>query len=198
MKLVEPLRELFKDEVRVPEKVFGAPMKSGSVAVEVSPELLGVGYIIGPRIASIMCAGGVLTYLVLIPLIKFFGDGLTTPLAPGCGTDQCSGSWPDSRRVCAVHRRRCRSRRRGHQSVSSVADDLTWFETGTAGLPREGRCAIDTAHAERHSVEVGRHRRRGADGGDYAGTVAARQPDRCVPDRIVRLSIRDGVVSPHR
>jgi uncharacterized oligopeptide transporter (OPT) family protein len=67
----------------VPEKVFGAPMKSGSVAVEVSPELLGVGYIIGPRIASIMCAGGVLTYLMLIPLIKFFGEGLSLPLAPG-------------------------------------------------------------------------------------------------------------------
>ncbi len=73
----------FKGWKDVPEKVFGAPMKSGSVAVEVSPELLGVGYIIGPRIASIMCAGGVLTYLVLIPLIKFFGDGLTAPLAPG-------------------------------------------------------------------------------------------------------------------
>lgn len=67
----------------VPEKVFGAPMKSGSVAVEISPELLGVGYIIGPRIASIMCAGGVLTYLMLIPLIKFFGQGLSSPLAPG-------------------------------------------------------------------------------------------------------------------
>ena len=67
----------------VPEKVFGAPMKSGSVAVEISPELLGVGYIIGPRIASIMCAGGVLTYLLLIPLIKFFGEGLSGPLAPG-------------------------------------------------------------------------------------------------------------------
>ena len=73
----------FKGWKDVPEKVFGAPMKSGSVAVEVSPELLGVGYIIGPRIASIMCAGGVLTYLVLIPLIKFFGDGLTSPLTPG-------------------------------------------------------------------------------------------------------------------
>ncbi|MEO8102742.1 MAG: oligopeptide transporter, OPT family [Betaproteobacteria bacterium] len=73
----------FKGWKDVPEKVFGAPMKSGSVAVEVSPELLGVGYIIGPRIASIMCAGGVLTYLLLIPLIKFFGDGLTTPVAPG-------------------------------------------------------------------------------------------------------------------
>src|SRR6266542_1357861 len=41
----------------VPEKVFGAPLKGGSVGVEISPELLGVGYIIGPRIASVMCAG---------------------------------------------------------------------------------------------------------------------------------------------
>ena len=66
----------------VPEKVFGAPLKAGSVGIEVSPELLGVGYIIGPRIASIMCGGGVLSYLMLIPLIKFFGEGLPTPLAP--------------------------------------------------------------------------------------------------------------------
>src|SRR5712691_8139384 len=67
----------------VPEKDFGAPLKGGSVGVEISPELLGVGYIIGPRIASIMCAGGVLAYLLLIPLIKFFGDALPVPLAPG-------------------------------------------------------------------------------------------------------------------
>ena len=67
----------------VSEIVFGAPMKSASVAVEISPELLGVGYIIGPRIASIMCAGGVLTYLLLIPMIRFFGDGLSVPLPPG-------------------------------------------------------------------------------------------------------------------
>ncbi len=66
-----------------PEKVFGAPLKSGAVGVEVSPELLGVGYIIGPRIASIMCAGGVLAYLLLIPLIKFFGDNLQSVIAPG-------------------------------------------------------------------------------------------------------------------
>ncbi|MDD3179120.1 MAG: oligopeptide transporter, OPT family [Opitutaceae bacterium] len=67
----------------VPEKVFGAPFQAGSVSAEISPELLGVGYIIGPRIAAIMCAGGVLSYLVLIPLIKFFGGGIPTPLAPG-------------------------------------------------------------------------------------------------------------------
>ncbi|HEV7238189.1 MAG TPA: oligopeptide transporter, OPT family [Thermoanaerobaculia bacterium] len=65
-----------------PTKVFGGHFNGASVAVEVSPELLGVGYIIGPRIAAIMCAGGVLAYLVLIPMIKFFGSALTTVLPP--------------------------------------------------------------------------------------------------------------------
>jgi putative OPT family oligopeptide transporter len=62
---------------------FGAPLKAGSVGAEISPELLGVGYIIGPRIAFTMAAGGVLSYLLLIPMIKFFGDALTVPVAPG-------------------------------------------------------------------------------------------------------------------
>ncbi|MEJ7804632.1 MAG: OPT/YSL family transporter, partial [Telluria sp.] len=63
--------------------VFGAPLKAGSIGAEVSPELLGVGYIIGPRIAMTMAAGGVLSYLMLIPMIAFFGDLLTVPVAPG-------------------------------------------------------------------------------------------------------------------
>lgn len=66
----------------VPEKIFGRPFSGASVAAEISPELLGVGYIIGPRIAGIMCAGGVLAYLVLIPMIRFFGDALASPLPP--------------------------------------------------------------------------------------------------------------------
>ncbi|APV52034.1 oligopeptide transporter, OPT family [Betaproteobacteria bacterium GR16-43] len=77
-KMLNVAFKLWKD---VPEKVFGAPLKAGSVSVEVSPELLGVGYIIGPRIASIMCAGGVLSYLLLIPLIAHFGEtaGVVAP-----------------------------------------------------------------------------------------------------------------------
>jgi putative OPT family oligopeptide transporter len=71
---------LWKD---TPEKVFMAPLKGGSIGCEITPELLGVGYVIGPRIASVMAAGGVLSYLLLIPLIKFFGEGLAGPLAPG-------------------------------------------------------------------------------------------------------------------
>ncbi|MFC4931347.1 OPT family oligopeptide transporter [Massilia sp. GCM10023247] len=62
---------------------FGAPLKAGSAGAEVSPELVGVGYIIGPRIAFTMAAGGVLSYLLLIPMIKFFGELLTVPLSPG-------------------------------------------------------------------------------------------------------------------
>jgi putative OPT family oligopeptide transporter len=81
--LYKTLNVAFKGWKDVPEKIFGAPLKGGSVSAEVSPELLGVGYIIGPRIAAIMCGGGVLSYLLLIPMIKFFGEGMTTPLAPG-------------------------------------------------------------------------------------------------------------------
>jgi putative OPT family oligopeptide transporter len=72
--------KLWKD---VPEKIFGAPFAAGSISAEISPELLGVGYIIGPRIAGIMCGGGVLAYLVLIPMIKFFGSAIPGVLPPG-------------------------------------------------------------------------------------------------------------------
>ncbi len=41
-----------------PEKIFAAPLRGGSISATIEPALLGVGYIIGPRIASIMCAGG--------------------------------------------------------------------------------------------------------------------------------------------
>lgn len=73
----------FKLWKEVPERVFGAPFKSGSISAEISPELLGVGYIIGPYIAGLMVGGGVLAYLVLIPAIQFFGGTSEVALAPG-------------------------------------------------------------------------------------------------------------------
>ena len=76
------IEQIFKTWKEYPGKVFGKPFEGGSIAVENNPALLGVGYIIGPRIASIMVAGGVLAYLVLIPAIKYFGGGWMTPLAP--------------------------------------------------------------------------------------------------------------------
>lgn len=78
-KTLNSLLRLWKDS---PGIVFGAPLRNGSVSAEISPELLGVGYIIGPKIAGIMAAGGVLSYLVLIPMIRYFGEGLSEPLSP--------------------------------------------------------------------------------------------------------------------
>src|SRR4051812_22119236 len=76
--------KLWKDtlDVRLYSPATGAGLKKGVFGGELDPALLGVGYIIGPRIASIMVAGGVLAYLVFVPAIAYFGEGLTAPLAP--------------------------------------------------------------------------------------------------------------------
>jgi len=68
--------KLFREVLSTPLK----GLKSATLSTEVSPELLGVGYIIGPRVAAITFAGGVLSYLILIPAISFFGAGLDQPL----------------------------------------------------------------------------------------------------------------------
>lgn len=57
-------------------------IKGGSIELENNPALLGVGYIIGPYVSGIMLGGGILSYLVLIPLIKFFGETAPNPIAP--------------------------------------------------------------------------------------------------------------------
>jgi putative OPT family oligopeptide transporter len=98
--LYKALNVAFKGWKDTPEKVFGPPFAAGSVSAEISPELLGVGYIIGPRIGSIMCAGGVLAYLVLIPAIKFFGSAIPGPLAPG--TVPISGMSPNAIRSAYI------------------------------------------------------------------------------------------------
>jgi putative OPT family oligopeptide transporter len=54
----------------------------GEIQVEVSPELAGVGYIIGPKIAGYLFGGGIVSFFVLIPAIKYFGAGLAAPVAP--------------------------------------------------------------------------------------------------------------------
>lgn len=98
--LYKVLNVAFKGWKDTPEVVFDAPLKAGSIGAEISPELLGVGYIIGPRIASVMAAGGVLSYLLLIPMIKFFGEHLNVPIAPG--TKLISDMSPDDIRGAYV------------------------------------------------------------------------------------------------
>jgi putative OPT family oligopeptide transporter len=65
----------------IPTRLFTF-FKGASVAAEITPELLGVGYIIGPRVSANMMAGGMLAYLILIPAITIFGEHLDTVMFP--------------------------------------------------------------------------------------------------------------------
>ena len=63
---------------------YNPPWYSGSsIRANTTTEYLGVGYIIGPRIAGVIFAGGVFAWMVVMPAIKFFGGSLTAPLYPG-------------------------------------------------------------------------------------------------------------------
>ncbi|MBQ2801264.1 MAG: oligopeptide transporter, OPT family [Lachnospiraceae bacterium] len=53
----------------------------GEIGTQIYPAVMSVGYICGPRIASYMFAGGILSWLVLIPMIVLFGEQLV--LYPG-------------------------------------------------------------------------------------------------------------------
>jgi putative OPT family oligopeptide transporter len=57
-------------------------LKGAAVRVDAVAEYLGVGYIIGARTAGIMFAGGVFSWLVLMPAIYFFGSHLPDALFP--------------------------------------------------------------------------------------------------------------------
>ncbi len=58
-------------------------LKGSSFRANTTTEYLGVGYIIGPRIAGVIFSGGVFAWLVVMPAIKFFGSHLTGNLYPG-------------------------------------------------------------------------------------------------------------------
>ena len=57
-------------------------LKKGELGMDLSPALFGVGYILGPRVASIMVGGGLLAWLVIIPAIAIWGDGRIDPFYP--------------------------------------------------------------------------------------------------------------------
>ncbi len=56
-------------------------LRKGEVGMDLSPALFGVGYILGPRIATVMVAGGLLSSLIIIPAIAYWGEG-RPPLYP--------------------------------------------------------------------------------------------------------------------
>jgi len=57
-------------------------LKKANVGMDLSPALFGVGYILGPRIAAVMVGGGLLSSLIIIPSIAYWGDARAIPLYP--------------------------------------------------------------------------------------------------------------------
>ena len=70
--------QLWKEEIG-----FGIKgLKNGWIGAQAVPALLGVGYVMGPRISAVMLGGAALGWLVLIPTISYFGSGVLSPIAP--------------------------------------------------------------------------------------------------------------------
>jgi putative OPT family oligopeptide transporter len=85
--------QIFRTEIghSMPRTSF---FPNATLNVDISPEYMGVGYVIGPRIAGVMFAGGVLSWLVLLPLLSIMGNYMTVPFPPvpasGLRIDQMS------------------------------------------------------------------------------------------------------------
>jgi len=62
---------------------LGRVLPGATFSIEANAALLGVGYVVGTRVALVMLAGGLLSFWVLIPAIHLFGPETTSPLVGG-------------------------------------------------------------------------------------------------------------------
>ncbi|MFH1686220.1 MAG: oligopeptide transporter, OPT family [bacterium] len=72
--LYKVLYDMLRVWSQTPSHDFKKFLKGGTIGIDATPALLGVGYIIGPRIAALMLSGAVLGYLGIGPLLAFIGD----------------------------------------------------------------------------------------------------------------------------
>ena len=115
------------------------PIPTRPSTCDVTPEYLGLGYIIGPRIARELFSGGCSSWLALIPLIAIFVPD--DPRRRGSARTSASPTpgWPatllrelDLPRVHPLHRRRRGRLRRRDDAHQDAADDRL-------GVPRVGQ-----------------------------------------------------------
>jgi putative OPT family oligopeptide transporter len=126
---------------------------NATMNVDISPEYMGVGYVIGPRIAGVMFAGGVLSWLVLLPLLSILGNHMTVPFPPvpasGLRIDEMS-----ARQLWSAYIRYTGAgavlaaglitlARTIPTIVSSFRDSVKDFGGGSAGAPRQIRTERD-------------------------------------------------------
>ena len=140
-----------------PSWSFDRFFRGGSLSFETNPALLGVGYIIGTRIALVMLGGGVLSFLVLIPAIHLFAPDMTSPLIAGGATPVREMSPGQIRNAFVLYIGAGAVATGGIVTlVRSLPTILAAFRHGTAGMGRRERA--ETPRTERDlplSVVVG-------------------------------------------
>jgi putative OPT family oligopeptide transporter len=70
-----------------------AGFKGGMIGFNALASLLGVGFIVGAEVGAFMLAGGLVAWMILIPLISYFGAGLTSPIFPSTVPISQMDSW---------------------------------------------------------------------------------------------------------
>lgn len=90
-KFLEDGLNFFPSEIST--KVAG--LRQGLIGLDTLPSLLGVGFVIGPRIGGFMAAGGVFAWLVLTPTIAYFGQhgGVVAPATDAISSMDAWGIW---------------------------------------------------------------------------------------------------------
>ena len=103
---------------------------AGEIGTQIYPAVMSVGYICGPRISSYMFGGGILSWLVLIPVIVLFGETLT--LYPGdmpIGEMFAQGGARSHLELIhPLHRRRRTCSRRHHQPYQIASPHYPYIQ----------------------------------------------------------------------
>ena len=154
------LQQIFKIMKEVPEKIFAKPFQGASISLENNPALLGVGYIIGPRISSLMMG-----WRRLVLSRPHSGDQIfrlrrnAAAPAGNCSQHCRHVGRADSEGIHSLHRRGSRRRRGHHQSLSFDTAHLARVERRTR-RPAEIGCRPGKLAAHRSGLvdEVGPRR----------------------------------------
>ena len=150
--------------LEVPKHTFqraiagGRAQLFGEIQAEISPELTGVGYIIGPRISGYLFGGGVLAWFTLIPAIKFFGSGFTTAIFPANKLiADMSASEIRSNYIYYIGAGAVTAA--GLISLArTLAHDLARARRRSTRLQRQRQRRYDASHRTRHADEYRRRR----------------------------------------
>ena len=128
-------------------------LRKGEVGTEVSAALFGVGFILGPRVGAVMVGGGLLSSLVIIPILATWGEGRATPLYPELKLtlDQMSAGQIWSRYVRYIGAGAVAAA--GIMTmIKSIPTMIESFRVGTAQM--RNRATTETAHVPRTSLDL--------------------------------------------